>query len=97
MLNSILKISNYTALQLIDGYQRHLSPIKGFKCAAGQLYGDTTCSAAIKTIVKTQGIVQGLPAIQSQLTRCQTAARHFAANPGQHQAGVFCCVLPIPL
>lgn len=97
MFNPILKISNYTALQLIEGYQRHLSPIKGFKCAAGQLYGDTTCSAAIKSIIKSQGIVQGVPAIQLQLRRCQTAAHHFSANPGQQQAGVFCCVLPIPL
>lgn len=97
MTHSIIKASNYTALQLIKGYQRYLSPIKGFKCASGHLYGDTTCSAAIKAIVKNQGIVQGFPAIQNQLKRCHSAARQLAANPGQQQAGVFCCVLPIPL
>lgn len=97
MTNSIIKAGNYTVLQVIEGYQRYLSPIKGFKCAAGHVYGDTTCSGAIKAIVKSQGIVQGLPAIQNQLKRCQAAARQLAANPGQPQAGVFCCVLPIPL
>lgn len=97
MIYSIGKIGNDTALQLIEGYQRYLSPIKGFKCAAGHVYGDTTCSAAIKAIVKHQGMIQGFPAIQHQLKRCHDAARQLAANPEQKQVGAFCCILPIPL
>ena len=95
--NTVTKISDKTALTLISGYQRHLSPIKGFKCAAGQVYGNTTCSAAIKAIVQHHGLVAGFPAIQQQLKNCHTAAQHIKANPNQFQAGVFCCVLPIPL
>lgn len=90
-------LSNQVTLQLISGYQRHLSPIKGFKCAAGQVYGNSTCSAVIKTIVQRQGLVAGFPAIQQQLKHCHAAAKLVKANPDQFQAGVFCCVLPIPL
>lgn len=97
MIHAITKLGNDTALQLIDSYQRYLSPIKGFKCAAGHLYGDTTCSAAIKAIVKHQGMVQGFPAIQHQLKRCHEAARQLAADSGQQHVGAFCCILPIPL
>lgn len=97
MLKFILNVGNDTALQLVKGYQRHLSPIKGFKCASGHLYGDTTCSAAIKAIIQRDGVIQGFPAMQNQLKRCHHAARLLAANPAQQQAGVFCCILPIPL
>ncbi|XID75851.1 membrane protein insertion efficiency factor YidD [Alkanindiges sp. WGS2144] len=90
------RIIDLMAQKLIEGYQRHISPIKGFKCAAGQLYGDATCSAAIKLIVQTQGVAEGLPAIAQQLRHCQQAARQLKET-GQAQAGVFCCVLPIPL
>lgn len=95
--NVVTKISDQTALTLISGYQRHLSPIKGFKCAAGQVYGNATCSAAIKAIVQHQGLVAGLPAIQQQIMSCHAAAKQIKANPNQFQAGAFCCVLPIPL
>lgn len=90
-------ITDQTTLRLISGYQRYLSPIKGFKCAAGQVYGDSTCSAVIKAIVQNQGLVAGFPAIQHQLKQCHAAAKYAKAHPGQFQAGAFCCILPIPL
>ena len=102
MLQILGQLGNRTLLTTINGYQRHLSPIKGFKCAAGQLYGDSTCSAAVKQIVQTQGFIDGLPAIQQQIKRCHQAARQLKSNPvlsqqAQPQVGAFCCILPIPL
>ena len=32
----------------IAGYQRHLSPRKGYRCAYGEVHGDQTCSAAVR-------------------------------------------------
>lgn len=107
MLQILGQLSNHTRLNslilnTINGYQRHLSPIKGFKCAAGQLYGDSTCSAVLKQIVQTEGFINGLPAIQQQIKRCHQAARQLKTNPvssslEQPQVGAFCCILPIPL
>ena len=94
---TVFKLSDNTAMTLINGYQHHLSPIKGFKCAAGQVYGNSTCSAVVKSIVKNQGLIAGLPAIQEQFLRCHEAAKQIKANPDQFQVGAFCCVLPIPL
>ncbi|RYZ97503.1 MAG: membrane protein insertion efficiency factor YidD [Moraxellaceae bacterium] len=102
MLQILGHLGNRTLLTTINGYQRHLSPIKGFKCAAGQLYGDSTCSAVVKQIVQTQGFIQGLPAIQQQIKRCHHAARQIKTDAAssaqtQPQVGAFCCILPIPL
>ena len=49
------KLTDTLAIKTIEAYQQHLSPIKGFKCATGQLYGGTTCSGAVKKIIQKQG------------------------------------------
>lgn len=87
---------NQLSYQLVRGYQRFISPYKGFSCPSGILHGDTTCSAAVRDIVRDQGLVAGLPAIRSQLQRCQQAS-HTLTLRGDPRAQVFCCVLPIPL
>lgn len=97
MLHSLSTFSNQAALQVIEHYQRYLSPIKGFKCPSGQLYGNTTCSAAIKHIVKDQGLFKGIPAIYQQFASCKKAAQQLALDPTQPMSVVCCCVLPVPL
>lgn len=97
MLHSLSTLSNQVTLQLIDHYQRYISPIKGFKCPAGQLYGETTCSAAVKNIVKNKGIFKGLPAIYQQFSSCKKAAQQLSLDPTQPMSVVCCCVLPVPL
>lgn len=88
---------NTLAIKSIEVYQHYLSPIKGFKCAAGQLYGDATCSGAVKNIIQKQGLISGLPAIYRQFSRCHHAAKNLVVDPTQPMNAVCCCVLPIPL
>jgi putative component of membrane protein insertase Oxa1/YidC/SpoIIIJ protein YidD len=76
-------------------YQRHLSPRKGFHCPAG-LQGGTTCSAALRHIVQTQGLLAGRPAMMAQLRQCQRASQQLRLGPDPRRA-VFCCIVPIPL
>jgi putative component of membrane protein insertase Oxa1/YidC/SpoIIIJ protein YidD len=97
MLHFVSTLSNRSALQLIERYQRHISPIKGFKCPSGQLYGKTTCSAAVKNIVKNKGIIKGIPAIYQQFSSCKKAAQQLSLDPTQPMSVVCCCVLPVPL
>jgi putative component of membrane protein insertase Oxa1/YidC/SpoIIIJ protein YidD len=92
----LMQLTDQTALGVIDHYQRHVSPYKGFCCAAGRVYGDTTCSAVIKRIVQEKGALAGLPHMHAQLLRCHDAAQQLSRLPN-HQGAVFCCVLPIPL
>ncbi|MCY6413076.1 membrane protein insertion efficiency factor YidD [Acinetobacter sp. VNH17] len=91
------RLLDTVAIKTIEVYQQHLSPIKGFKCAAGQLYGGTTCSGAVKNIIHAQGMVSGLPAIYRQFCSCHQAAKTLANHPTQPMSAVCCCVLPIPL
>ena len=91
------KLTDTLANKTIEAYQQHLSPIKGFKCATGQLYGGTTCSGAVKKIIQKQGLISGLPAIYQQFSSCHQAAKTLAAHPTQPMNAFCCCVLPIPL
>lgn len=91
------KLTDTLAIKTIEAYQQHLSPIKGFKCAAGQLYGGTTCSGAVKNIVQKQGLISGLPAIYRQFSSCHQAAKTLATYPTQPMNAFCCCVLPLPL
>lgn len=84
------------AVQGVRFYQRHLSARKGFNCPSGRLYGDTTCSAAVRDILLERGAVAGAPLIAAQLKRCQEAAKQLRLA-GEPRAQFFCCVLPIPV
>lgn len=93
----ISKFANTLAIKTIETYQHYLSPIKGFKCASGQLYGESSCSGAVKTIIQDQGLISGIPAIYRQFSGCHHAAKTIAADPTLPMTGVCCCILPIPL
>lgn len=66
MLNRLAKLS-------IRGYQRFISPHKGFCCAHAQLYQGHSCSQAVLQIVDTQGLWSGRQAIKQQFQACQQA------------------------
>lgn len=91
------KLINTLAIKTIEAYQQYLSPIKGFKCAAGQLYGGTTCSGAVKTIIHDQGLISGIPAIYRQFSSCHHAAKTIALEPNLPMTTACCCIIPIPL
>jgi putative component of membrane protein insertase Oxa1/YidC/SpoIIIJ protein YidD len=97
----MMQLTDQTALGVLEQYQRRVSPYKGFCCPAGRVYGDSTCSAVLKRIVREQGVLAGLPQIHAQLLRCREAAQQLSLLPSpawpHPQAAVFCCVLPIPL
>ena len=91
-----LSLVDHFSVRVIQRYQQHLSPIKGFCCASGALHGDTTCSRHALDAIKQNGLIKALPKISAQLKRCQQAAQKLKGQP-MPQAAVFCCVLPIPL
>ena len=93
----LTQITNTLAIKTIESYQHYLSPIKGFKCAAGQLHGGSTCSGAVKSIISHQGLVAGMPAIYQQFSYCHHAAKIISSDPNRPITTAFCCIIPIPL
>ncbi|MEO1573550.1 MAG: membrane protein insertion efficiency factor YidD [Pseudomonadota bacterium] len=73
-------IVDKTSLALISAYQRHLSPLKGFRCASGVLHGNGTCSSIVKDIIRRDGLIAGFEDIRAQFARCRAAAMAIAGQ-----------------
>jgi putative component of membrane protein insertase Oxa1/YidC/SpoIIIJ protein YidD len=79
---------------LIRGYQRHLSPRKGFTCAHLVAHGGTSCSAAVRRIVERRGVVRGAVPTALRFVACYQAATMLRQADVQ---GVCCCGgIPVP-
>jgi putative component of membrane protein insertase Oxa1/YidC/SpoIIIJ protein YidD len=59
---------------LIGLYQRYLSPYKGYRCAHAVCHQGLSCSAAVKDIVATHGVLRGLPLVRQRFAECSNAA-----------------------
>lgn len=57
----------------ITGYQRHLSPRKGFCCAHRVRHGGVSCSEYVKQAVLAEGVWQALPGIRLRFAECKAA------------------------
>ena len=77
------------ALALISGYQKYLSPYKGFCCAYGAHTGHASCSALGYRAVRRFGVWHGTQVLDARLAKCGVAARRYARTSLQGQAG-FC-------
>lgn len=86
-------------LVLIAGYQRYLSPQKGFCCAYRTHTGCQSCSALGFRAIRRYGVFAGLTILRRRLNLCGVVHRRhyvFQPRPFQRQSG-FCdlgCDLP---
>ena len=80
---------------LIRAYQRWLSPRKGWSCAARAVHGGPSCSAAVREIVVTRGVVRGVVPTIARLLLCYRAA--LAVTPARLGGRGVCCCGPIPI
>jgi putative component of membrane protein insertase Oxa1/YidC/SpoIIIJ protein YidD len=58
---------------LICGYQKHISPKKGFSCAYRVLHGKESGSEFIKRTILEQGLMEAIPAAKHRLQACKAA------------------------
>jgi putative component of membrane protein insertase Oxa1/YidC/SpoIIIJ protein YidD len=80
--------------RLIRGYQRRLSPRKGWSCAYRVAHGGTSCSEAVRQAVARRGVLRGIRPSVLQLVACYQAA---ALLQRSQVNGVCCCGgIPIP-
>lgn len=64
----------------IRGYQRYLSPYKGFSCAHRRFYGGVSCSEYFRRSVKDDGLSEAIPRFQKRLRACKGASRLLNAS-----------------
>jgi putative component of membrane protein insertase Oxa1/YidC/SpoIIIJ protein YidD len=64
------------AAAAIRGYQRWISPYKGFRCAHRALHGGHSCSEFARLAILEYGITQAWPGIRQQFRECRAAFLH---------------------
>ena len=62
------------AAAAIRGYQRWISPYKGFRCAHRVLHQGRSCSQFALDAIQARGLLRALPAIREQFRQCRAAA-----------------------
>ena len=68
------------AVAAINGYQRSISPHKGFRCAHRVLHGEESCSQYVKRIVDQEGLGRALQLAPARFTACRAASRVLRAD-----------------
>jgi len=80
--------------RLVQAYQRHLSPRKGWSCAHRVAHGGTSCSAEVRELVARRGVMRSAIPTVARFVACYQAALLLAQSDVR---GVCCCGgIPIP-
>lgn len=64
----------------IAGYQKHISPRKGFSCAHRLLYGGESCSQYVKRTIAYKGLLAAIEASRQRFQACKEANRILSAR-----------------
>jgi len=99
---------NQSLVLAITGYQKYLSPYKGFCCAHRVWHGDLSCSEYTKQTLLQNGVWRSLPKIRARFQACKAAALALSEQHNRERdnnrkkwrdkAGDFCeCCNPLEL
>jgi putative component of membrane protein insertase Oxa1/YidC/SpoIIIJ protein YidD len=75
------------ALLAIRGYQRWLSPLKGFRCAHAVLHGGPGCSGYAASAIHAHGLIGALGAIRQRFRDCRAAYEVLKSEQSGEDAG----------
>ena len=64
---------SYAVATLITGYQKYLSPFKGFSCAHRVLHGSESCSQHVKQTILQKGLSDAWPDSRQRFRDCRSA------------------------
>lgn len=67
----------------ITGYQKYISPHKGFACAHRMLYEGESCSQYVKRMVAEKDLLAAIKASKQRFQACKEANRIFRASREQ--------------
>lgn len=89
-----MTIASVVVDRLILGYQRRISPRKGWSCAHRVAHGGASCSGAVRDLVARRGVVRAVVPTAARFVACYQAAALLAQTDVR---GVCCCGgIPIP-
>ncbi|PSB57257.1 membrane protein insertion efficiency factor YidD [Chamaesiphon polymorphus] len=74
------RIVDSLAIAAIAGYQRYLSPYKGFRCAHRVLHRGESCSQYVKRMVREEGLGIALAKSRVRFAECKEANRILQAR-----------------
>jgi putative component of membrane protein insertase Oxa1/YidC/SpoIIIJ protein YidD len=63
------------AVNSINGYQRYISPYKGYSCAHRLLWGGASCSEYVKQIVAKEDLITAIKKSRQRFRDCTKANR----------------------
>jgi putative component of membrane protein insertase Oxa1/YidC/SpoIIIJ protein YidD len=72
-ISSLDSFSRQISVVAITGYQRHISPHKGFSCAHRILYGGESCSQYIKRVIVKDGLKAAFVKSSERFSACKRA------------------------
>jgi putative component of membrane protein insertase Oxa1/YidC/SpoIIIJ protein YidD len=73
-------LTRQVSVAAIAGYQKHISPHKGFSCAHRVLYGGESCSQYIKRIIATKGLKAAFVMSRDRFQACKKANQIFRSQ-----------------
>lgn len=73
VLLALLGLAQPLALAAIDGYQRWISPHKGWRCAYAVHRHGASCSQYAEQSIASRGLIQGLRMLQARFAACRQA------------------------
>lgn len=68
-----MNISSKIAILLIEFYQKHISPHKGFHCAHNFLHSQVSCSEYSRRVIGRVGLRRGMIMVFRRLRECRLA------------------------
>lgn len=74
---------SHFAIVGISGYQRYLSPRKGFACAYRVRHGGPGCSGFAKAAIQQHGLRAAIPLVRQRFAACRDAAEELQGQPGK--------------
>jgi len=87
------------AISGINGYQRYISPYKGYKCAYSYYTKGCSCSEYAKQSIENYGIIKSIPLINLRLKECRVvyfenkeARKNSEVDACNEIAGVCACL-----
>ncbi|BAT53092.1 hypothetical protein NOS3756_20510 [Nostoc sp. NIES-3756] len=72
-ISSLDSFTRKIGIVAIAGYQKHISPHKGFVCAHRILYGGESCSAYIKRVIAEEGLSAAWGKSHTRFQACKQA------------------------
>jgi putative component of membrane protein insertase Oxa1/YidC/SpoIIIJ protein YidD len=67
------RITTILAYKVVRGYQRYISPYKGFRCAHYQLHRETSCSGHFRDLLSQYELSGALRLFPRRLVECRDA------------------------